>query len=32
MELQTAKDAADWLYKNLQIKIEKGYCSPDEKC
>lgn len=32
MTLQTAKDSADWLYKNLQIKKEKGYCSNDEKC
>lgn len=32
MTLQTAKDSADWLYKNLQIKKEKGYCPENEKC
>lgn len=32
MSLQTAKDSADWLYQNLQIKKEKGYAQKDDKC
>lgn len=32
MTLQTAMDAADWLYKNLQIKKEKGWALKDERC
>lgn len=31
MTLQVAKDGADWLYNNLQIKREKGWAKKDEK-
>lgn len=32
MDLQTAKDSVDWIYKNLQIKKELGYCGQEEQC
>lgn len=31
MNLQTAKDAADWLYNNAQIKIQKNIVNKDYK-
>ena len=32
MDLQTAKDAMDWLHKNLEIKKEKKFTNEKDKC
>ena len=32
MSLQTAKDIADWLYNNCQIKIKNNWVNEKEKC